>query len=349
MTRKTFRLPPAGMMLRAAPGHQGVVHRSVLPRPTLCRREAALASLSLALFGARPAVASPDAARADELFAQALASGAFEESDRLYGEVLALQPQNSVALANRGTLRLQNRRWREAAADLQRAVELDGGLRTAAPVAVNNLGNALGAVGDWTGALEAYGAAADARSARRDGLAEIARANAALALFQLSRTDEALRLLAAITRRDPEFFDARAATAAFLWSVGREADAEAAWQLLCTSGRGFGASRSAEDGRSAEGGAADDISYAGRLLGQQVQQQLGVVGMVPVRDNGDDTPCRLYRDVVTVSPRWPPRATAALDAFLKVARKGSATGYDGQALEFDFSAPALSRVIRAVG
>ena len=323
-------------MLSAAPGP--VAHRPALVRQTLCRREAALASLSLALFGVRPAIASPAATTADELFSQALASGSsFEDSDRLYGEVLALQPGNSVALANRGTLRLQNRRWRDAASDLRRAVELDGGLHAAAPVAVNNLGNALGVVGDWPGALEAYGAAADARSSRRDGLAEIARANAALALFQLSRTDEALKMLAAITRRDPEFFDARAATAAFLWSVGREADAEAAWQLLCTSGRGFGASRSAEEGRSDDGGAADDLSYAGRLLGQQVQQQLGVIGVVPVRDNGDDTPCRLYKNVATVSARWPPRATAALDAFLRVSRKGSATGYDGEALEYDFS------------
>ena len=322
-------------MLSAAPGP--VTHRPVLHRSTLCRREAALASLSLALFGVRPATASPAATTADELFSQALASGSFDDSDRLYGEVLALQPQNSVALANRGTLRLQNRRWRDAASDLRRAVELDGGLNAAVPVAVNNLGNALGAVGDWQGALEAYGAAADARSSRRDGLAEIARANAALALFQLSRTDEALRLLSSITRRDPEFFDARAATAAFLWSVGREADAEAAWQLLCTSGRGFGASRSAEDGRSEHGGAADDISYASRLLTQQVQQQLGVIGVVPVRDSGDDTPCRLYKNVATVSARWPPRATAALDAFLRVSRKGAAIGYDGEALEYDFS------------
>ena len=318
------------MQLRAP----AVVHPLPL-RPQLSRREV-LASLSLALsLASRPAVA----ASADELFAQALASTSFEVSDRLYGEVLTLEPRNSLALANRGTLRLQNRRWTQAADDLRLAVSLDGGLRAAAPVAVNNLGNALGAVGDWSGALEAYAAAADARSARRDGLAEIARANSALALFQLSRTDEALRVLSALTRRDPEFFDARAASAAFLWSAGREAEAEAAWQLLCTSGRGFGARASAEEGRSADGGAADDISYAGRLLGQQVQQQLGVLGVVPVRDNGDDTPCRLYRDLGTVSPRWPPRATAALDAFLHLSRRGKATGYDGAVIEYEFAAP----------
>lgn len=322
------------MLLRATP----VVQPQPL-RPPLCRREV-LASLSLALVVAcRPAFAEPASAVADELFAQALASSSFEDSDRLYGRVLELQPDNTVALANRGTLRLQHRLWSDAASDLKRAVSLDGGLQSAAPVAVNNLGNALSAIGDWQGALDAYGAAADARASRRDGLGEIARANAALALFQLSRTDEALRVLSSLTRRDPEFFDARAASAAFLWSVGRDAEAEAAWQLLCTPGRGFGARRSAEEGRSEDGGAADELSYASRLLGQQVEQQLGVLGVLPVRDNGDDTPCRLYKDIGTVSPRWPPRATAALDAFLHLSRKGTATDYDGATLEFDFSTP----------
>jgi len=57
-----------------------------------------------------------------------------------------------------------------------------------------------------------------------------------------------------------------------LWADGREEDAEAEWQQLCRSGRGFGASNSAEDAR--QGG---DVAYAARLLEQQVAQQAAVV------------------------------------------------------------------------
>eukprot|EP00803_Ostreobium_quekettii_P008462 evm.model.scf_868EXC.4 EVM.evm.TU.scf_868EXC.4 scf_868EXC:38965-41097(-) len=38
-----------------------------------------------------------------------------------------------------------------------------------------------------------------------------------------------------------------------------------------------------------------------------------------------------------VRGRWPPRATAALDAFLKASRMGAALDYDGSKKEYDFS------------
>lgn len=37
-----------------------------------------------------------------------------------------------------------------------------------------------------------------------------------------------------------------------------------------------------------------------------------------------------------VKGRWPPRATAALDAFLSVSNSGVAKGYDGRVQQYDF-------------
>ncbi|ABO94537.1 predicted protein [Ostreococcus lucimarinus CCE9901] len=51
---------------------------------------------------------------------------------------------------------------------------------------------------------------------------------------------------------------------------------------------------------------------------------------------GLDTPCRLYKTTDTVANRWPPRATAALDAFLRVRGDGQALDYDGRVKTFNF-------------
>jgi hypothetical protein len=44
----------------------------------------------------------------------------------------------------------------------------------------------------------------------------------------------------------------------------------------------------------------------------------------------------LYADVKIVAPRWPPRCTAALDAFLGVRRTGKAMDYDVEVKEYAF-------------
>lgn len=43
--------------------------------------------------------------------------------------------------------------------------------------------------------------------------------------------------------------------------------------------------------------------------------------------------------VSRVKGRWPPRATAALDAFLGVSRSGIAMGYDGKMRQYEFFGP----------
>jgi hypothetical protein len=54
----------------------------------------------------------------------------------------------------------------------------------------------------------------------------------------------------------------------------------------------------------------------------------------------------LYRRdaaVARVRSRWPPRATAALGAFLALSDRGAAEGYDGAVREYRFAAAAAGR------
>jgi tetratricopeptide (TPR) repeat protein len=332
--------------------------------PPLRRRDAlalALGALTAALAStpsAALAAAAEDASAAElePIFAEALAAASandYTAADAAWTRAVAAAPRSAAALSNRGAARLQAGRWAEARDDLAKAVALDAEAGAPADALVlNNLGNARGACGDWDGALVAYAdaaAAADAAggagvrgAARSGGARAVARANTALALFQTAQDADALRVARALLRRDPEFWDMRAAAASFLWASGDEAGAEAEWNTLCASGRGFGASRSAEP---APGEDASRLAYSARLFTQQMEQVSGIVAG-RVRDSGGDTPCALYRNTATVAPRWPPRATAALDAFLKLRREGEAKGYDGVVATYTFAQAGAAAAAR---
>ena len=57
----------------------------------------------------------------------------------------------------------------------------------------------------------------------------IARANTALALYQLGTIDEAVREMRNIIRKYPRFADVRAAYTAALWGQGKRDEAESNW------------------------------------------------------------------------------------------------------------------------
>ena len=287
-------------------------------------------------------------------FEEAMAAGAdYDAADRAWTKAIELAPLNSAAWSNRGTKRLQAGRWADARADLERSVELSPDPNNPDPLTLNNLGNAEGALGNWDAAMANY---LEASKDPTREMESIALANLALAKFQVNDVDGSLRVARTILRREPEFWDVRALATAALWASGREADAEAEWSSLCRSGRGFGAPSSAEDARGEKdgrGGIGGDVAYAARLLEQQVAQQAavvrGTIGADGARKDGhefggggggggagDDTPCRMYESTAIVAPRWPPRCTAALDAFLKVARVGEALDYDGVVKRYEF-------------
>jgi len=206
------------------------------------------------------------------------------KAEALWTRAIELAPELSPSWSNRGTLKLQRGRWEEAAADLQRARELEEaqvGQEGVNSLVLNNLGNCKGALGDWDGAKADYLAAA-----KDPSMEEVARANYALALFQTGDDKAALKEARQLVRRDPQFWDMRAATTAFLWGLGDEAGAENEWEKLKNLGGGLGAA--------------------------------------------------LYDSTNRVKARWPPRCTAALEAFLALERSAKALDYDGQMKEFRF-------------
>ena len=304
-----------------------------------------LASARTALAGERPV----DMKALTRAFDEAMSAGSdFAKADEAWTKAIAIAPTNAAAWSNRGTKRLQAGRWADARDDLERSVELSPDPDAPDPLTLNNLGNAEGALGRWDAAMANYLEASKDRE-----MEPIALANFALAKFQVGQVDDAVRTTRRILRRDPEFWDMRAAQAAFLWASGDEAQAETEWAALCRSGRGFGAAASAEAARGADGSATP--AYAKELLEQQLKQQAAVVSGV-VRSDGarrdgresgardfaggrpsaDNTPCAMYADTNIVAPRWPPRCTAALDAFLAVRRTGRALDYDGEVKEYGF-------------
>lgn len=60
------------------------------------------------------------------IFQEAFVAGSdFAKADKAWSRAIELDPSNSAAWSNRGTLRLQFSRWEAAATDLQRAADLD--------------------------------------------------------------------------------------------------------------------------------------------------------------------------------------------------------------------------------
>ena len=325
--------------------------------PSASRRTALVAALAGAAFAARDLTRARAAVAGEKpvdmkalvrAFDEAMSAGSdFAKADEAWTRAIAIAPTNAAAWSNRGTKRLQAGRWADARDDLERSVELSPDPNAPDPLTLNNLGNAEGALGRWDAAMANYLEASKDRE-----MESIALANFALAKFQTGDVDDAVKTTRRILRRDPEFWDMRAAQAAFLWAGGDEAQAESEWAALCRSGRGFGAPASAENARGEDGGVTP--AYAKELLEQQLKQQAAVVSGV-VRSDGarrdgresgslgvggqpsaDNTPCAMYADTKIVAPRWPPRCTAALDAFLGVRRTGKALDYDGEVKTFRF-------------
>ena len=262
-----------------------------------------------------------------QLFNHAMNAKSYEDAENAWTKAIELAPSNSAAFSNRGTLRLQAGQWQAAIEDLQRSIEIDANDGRSADASVlNNLGNAKGAIGEWESAMDDF-----LKASKDDSMREIALANYALAAFETGKEELAVKTAQTILRKDPEFWDMRAALTAFHWGAGDLDKAEYEWQTLCTSGRGFGQSESAESVRS-----FGDVAYASKLLEQQLKQQLDIAAGKTEDKLGNDTPCQLYKTTDTVAGRWPPRPTAALDAYLRVKSVGQALDYDGIVKEYKF-------------
>jgi tetratricopeptide (TPR) repeat protein len=187
--------------------------------------------------------------------------GAFADADAVWTDIIALNDTNAAAWSNRGNCRTSQGRFVEAVADFDRAIVLAPeepdphlgkgvaleGLRkyedalheydrsnecslalygVPDPVVFNNRGNVYGlGMGDWARAIESFH-----RAALLSREYVFARANEALATYQLGKRAEGKRMMETLLRKYPDFPDLRAALVAVYWSEdGRQGDAETYW------------------------------------------------------------------------------------------------------------------------
>jgi len=153
--------------------------------------------------------------------------------------------------------------WEQALVDYNVALEAasKGGFKPD-PYVLNSRGNVYASLARWDEARQDYLASAAifqssqgyrrgaSTTSRLDG-AIYAASNAALMRAQLGDDAGAEADLAAVARRAPNSADARAARAALLWALGKNGDAESAWESACARAEGCRAYR--------------DLDYVGRI------------------------------------------------------------------------------------
>lgn len=196
---------------------------------------------------------------ADKAF-QALQEGDFSKSEKYWGELIELFPQNPAVWSNRGNVRLSQNKIESAIADYNEAIAiapnepdpyLNRGiayeiqqdwdsaiadynqvldLSPEDAMAYNNRGNAEAGKGNYQEAITDYEKAA---SLNPDFA--IARANAAFSHYQVGDEEEALKETRNLVRKYPDFPDVRAALTAMLWAQGKEGEAESNWVAVMGS------------------------------------------------------------------------------------------------------------------
>jgi tetratricopeptide (TPR) repeat protein len=91
-------------------------------------------------------------------------------------------------------------------------------------MAYNNRGNAKAGLGKWENAIADY-----KKSFEIAPNFAFARANYAIALYEIGQKNEAIHEMRNILRKYPNFADVRAALTAAYWVNGQEGEAESNW------------------------------------------------------------------------------------------------------------------------
>ena len=143
-------------------------------------------------------------------------AGQFDEAERLYRAVLALNPADHNALTNLGTVALQRGRLAEGVSFIEASLKIKPDQANA----INNRGNALMSLGRLDEALEAFerAIALDANNAE-------AHSNRAVVLASLERQGEAVGSYQRALEIRPDFLDAMNGLGVALQDLGRAAEA----------------------------------------------------------------------------------------------------------------------------
>jgi Flp pilus assembly protein TadD/SAM-dependent methyltransferase len=147
--------------------------------------------------------------------------GQLDQADRLYREVLALQPENADALHLTGMVALQQGRAAEAVPALRRAIAIN------ANVASYHFHHALALQGlnDWNGAVDGYGRALVLKPDDADTYNNMG--NALAALGKLDKAEASFRKAIML---QPGHASAHCGLGAALWRLGRHAQAVTCYQ-----------------------------------------------------------------------------------------------------------------------
>ncbi|KAK3251001.1 hypothetical protein CYMTET_39647 [Cymbomonas tetramitiformis] len=325
------------------------------------------ALISLAGFVVSPVARAADTfedSELDELIKFARSEPDPEISLELWDDVIELDGGTASSLVARGNNNLLLGLWSDAVRDFDLAVPLlrqtrggqvaylPTGLTTPVEavqeaLALDGMGLATGALGNWDDALQTFEVALGAIgtsgsseatipagtpfSGLRGGAASLGQRvelHSAFAKFAAGDTRGAVGALRRIDKGPnpdgfPQFWDARAALAIALWATGDRAEAEAEWAELCRptpvpppatpSNKLFaGVNKAAQLMLDAEGIMTDnrcESLTSGVFL---PCDDAGIPGL-----GGSSAPCVLYTPSAARARFWPANLVAELEDFLK--------------------------------
>ena len=126
--------------------------------------------------------------------------------------------------------------WQNALNDYDKAIKLWGGGRgeNINPFVLVFRGNVLGRLNKWSDAVIDYNAASSLFLQQKDiaGYSD-ARANEALALYQIGDIDNSVKAMNDVIRKNPGYTDMHVAIAADSWSSGNYIKALSEWRFAC--------------------------------------------------------------------------------------------------------------------
>ena len=135
----------------------------------------------------------------------------------------AAYPEYPDSFVSRGLANEGLADWKAALVDYNKAVSLWGGGRGDGvnPYTLTFRGNTLGRLDRYEEAIQDYEAASNTFNSMRDvARYSDARANMALALYQVGRTEESVKAMNDVIRKNPGYADMHVAIAADAWSKG---------------------------------------------------------------------------------------------------------------------------------
>lgn len=148
----------------------------------------------------------------------------------------AQYPEFPDAFVGRALAKEGLAQWADAVNDYSKAITLWGGGRGDGvnPYVLTYRGNSLSKLGRFDEAIEDYRASSDLFLKQRDiARWSDAKANLALTLYAEGRTDESVKAMRDVLRRDAGYADMHVALATTLWDKGSYIQAIAEWDLVC--------------------------------------------------------------------------------------------------------------------